>query len=92
MEKLILKKPLEYEGKKYEELQYDLDKLTGDDLLTVEAEVTISGTLAPVMDLSKAYQAAVFARSAKIDYAMMRKLSAKDFTNATSAVMAFFGE
>ncbi|MBP2654253.1 MAG: Mu-like prophage FluMu protein gp41 [Firmicutes bacterium] len=92
MEKLVLKKPLEYEGKKYEELQYDLDKLTGDDLLTAEATVNNAGMLAPVIDLSKAYQAAVFARAAKIEFPMMRKLSAKDFTEATATVMAFFGE
>jgi hypothetical protein len=92
MAKLILRKPLEYEGIKYEEIQYDFDKLTGEDLLTAESEVNNAGMMAPMADLSKAYQAAVFARAAKIEFAMMRKLSAKDFTNATAAVMAFFGE
>jgi len=92
MDKLVLKKPLEYEGKSYTELPYDFDQLTGDDLLSAEAEINLSGGITPIMDLSKAYQAAVFARAAKIEFAMMRKLSAKDFTNATAAVMVFFGE
>ena len=90
--KLKLTKPLEYNGKKYEELEYDFDALTGEDLLTAEAEVNAAGAIVPVMDLSKAYQAAVFARAAKVDYAMMRKLGAKDFTDATAAVMNFFGD
>jgi len=90
--KLKLKKPLEYNGKKYEEIEYDLDGLTGDDMLVAEAEMLAGGTISPVPDLSKVYQANVFARAAKIDSAMMRKLSAKDFSNATTAVMAFFGE
>jgi hypothetical protein len=91
MAKMVLTKPLEYEGKKYEELEYDLEGLTGDDLLTAEAVINASGAIVPIVDLSKAYNAAVFARAAKIDYAMMRKLSAKDFSRATTAVMAFFG-
>lgn len=90
--KLKLKKPLEYCGVKYEEIEYDLDALTGDDLLIAEAEMTAQGMVAPIIDLSKIYQANVFARAAKIDSAMMRKLSARDFSNATAAVMGFFGE
>lgn len=89
---LKLKKPLEYEGKKYEELTYDFDGLTGDDLLMAEAEMTAAGSVVPIVDLSKAYNAAVFARAAKIDYAMMRKLHAKDFSRATALVMGFLNE
>ena len=92
MATLTLSKPFEYEGKKYDQIEYNLDSLTGDDLLMAEAEMNASGTIVPIVDLSKAYNAAVFARAAKIDYAMMRKLAAKDFTRATAAVMAFFGE
>lgn len=92
MPKLILSKPLEYEGKKYAEIEYDFDSLTGEDLLAAEADVNISGQPVPVLDLSKAYQAVTFARAAKIEPAMMRKLSAKDFTRATSLTMLFFGE
>lgn len=92
MDKLILSKPLEYEGKRYEELPYNLKSLTGEDLLTAEAEMTAAGAVVPIADLSKAYTAAVFARAAKIDYAMMRKLSAKDFTRATTIVMGFLNE
>lgn len=89
---LTLKKPLEYEGKKYEELKYDFERLTGDDLLTAEAEMISQGAVVPVVDLSKAYNAAVFARAANIDYSMMRKLTAKDFTIATTLVMGFLSE
>ena len=92
MATLKLTKPLEYEGKKYEQLEYDLEMMTGDDLLLAEAQINAAGAIVPIVDLSKAYNAAVFARAAKIDYAMMRKLSAKDFMRATAVVMAFFGE
>lgn len=62
MATLKLKKPLEYNGKKYEEIEYDLDALTGDDLLTAEAEMCASGGGAGQMvELSKMYHAAVFA-------------------------------
>jgi len=87
--KLKLKKPIDYEGKHYDELDYDFDNLTGDDLLTAEAEITMAGVVVPIIDLSKAYNAAVFARAANIDYGMMRKLSARDFTKATQESASF---
>lgn len=92
MAKLKLKKPLEYCGVKYEEIEYDLDALTGDDLLIAEAEMNAAGVFSNEPYLAKFYQMAVFARSAKIDSAMMRKLSVKDFTEATTAVLIFFGQ
>lgn len=92
MNKLKLKKPLEYCGVKYEEIEYDLDSLTGDDLLIAEAEMNATGVLVNEPYLAKSYQATVFARAAKIDSAMMRKLGVKDFTEATSLVLRFFGE
>jgi len=92
MDKLKLKKPLEYNGVKYEEIEYDLDSLTGDDLLTAEAEINATGAIVNEPYLAKSYQAAVFARSAKIDSAMMHKLSVQDFTAATTVVLRFFGE
>ncbi|GMB00438.1 phage tail assembly protein [Pelosinus sp. IPA-1] len=86
-----LTKPVEYEGKTFDTINYDLDALTGDDLLTAEMEMTTNGTIAPIIDISKAYHAGVFARAAKVDFGFMRKMPAKDFARATMLVMSFFG-
>ena len=92
MAKLTLKKPVTYEGKEYTELEYDFDALTGDDLLTVEAQIAADGVLSPVPMVTGQYQAAVFARAAGIDYFMLKKLAASDFLAATQLVKVFLND
>ena len=92
MPKLTLSKPLTYEGEDYTELEYDLDALTGDDLLIAEAQVTEDGVLTPLPLATGNYQAAVFARAAKIEYDIMRKLPARDFIAATQVVKVFLND
>ena len=92
MPKLTLSKPLTYEGADYTELEYDLDALTGDDLLIAETQVVEDGVLTPLPLATGNYQAAVFARAAKAEYGLMRKLSAKDFIAATQVVKVFLND
>lgn len=92
MAKLTLKKPISYEGVDHAELEYDLDILTGDDLIMAETQVAEDGILSPIPISTGNYQAALFARAAKIEYRMMGKLSAKDFLAATQAVKLFLND
>ena len=43
--KHIFNKPFTFEGKEYKELDLNLEGLTGDDLISVERELTVTGTV-----------------------------------------------
>ena len=92
MNKLTLKKPVTWEGKEYTELPYDMDKLTGEDIMAAENKIAADGVLSPVPMITAQYQAAVFAIAAGVDYDMLRKLCASDFVAMTQKVKVFLND
>ena len=87
-----LTRTFEFEGKTYEELTLDFDKLTGDDLLSCENELnaTISeGTFIPMKEIDKRYLALVVAKAAGVPSELIRKLPAKDFSKVTVRAQNF---
>ncbi|MBR3239155.1 MAG: hypothetical protein IKF99_12025 [Oscillospiraceae bacterium] len=53
--KLRFKKPFMYDGVEYQELNFDLENLTGRDSLDVERELAMRGIQAPVLAFSGEY-------------------------------------
>lgn len=91
--KTILKhkliKAVEYEGKEYEELEFDFAKLTGNDAIAIEEEMEMQGIHIMAPETSRAYQARMAARAGEIPYQLLEMLSFQDFTRITNAARNF---
>ncbi|ABO49748.1 hypothetical protein Dred_1214 [Desulforamulus reducens MI-1] len=87
--KIIFKKPFNFEGKDYMDLDLDMDALTGRDLINANKEAVALGDASPVNEFSKTYLAAVAAKAAKVPVDMILSLPASDFTSLTLQVQNF---
>ena len=87
------KKPLTFEGKKYDGLDMDLDSLTGADIETAEvqfvSEDPSNAAQTPLKEMSKGFQAILAAKAAKVNVALIRSLSASDYAKVTTKVQVF---
>jgi len=87
--KITLSKPFSYEGKEYEDLTLDIESMTGEDLEAAERLIKAAGDAPVVPELSKAYQAILAARAAKVPVEMIRALPARDYSKVTMAIGNF---
>ena len=89
--KIKLTRELSVRGEMLSELELDLDKLTGQDIIEVEKQIDSSGDGRALVlpEYSKLYLAAVAARALKIPREALNGLSARDFTRVTQAVQNF---
>jgi hypothetical protein len=87
----IFKVPFEYMGKKYDALTFDWDSLTGQDGLSIQAELTALGKSAPIPALSAEYQIRVAAKACteKIGSDAFGLISLRDFNKITNAARNF---
>lgn len=86
-----LKTPIEYEGITYEELHFNWDKLTGDDYLSVEKELTARGmtVLMAEFDTNFIMSMAVRACAENIDANFLRKLPLPTYNKIRSKGRSF---
>lgn len=89
MEKIILRKPLVVDDKEIKELQLDLDKLTGNDVLQAEAEARALGDLTIDTQFSKKFQTIIAAKASGIAYDDIVALGASDFLHVINTVSNF---
>lgn len=94
MQKIVFRKPFTFEGKEYKELTLDLDSLTGKDIInaSTEARLLEQENFSLVLELSKAFQAVIAAKAAKVPVEMLLSLPAKEFSNITLLVENFLFE
>lgn len=87
-----LSKPVEFEGKTYDEIPLDLESLNGNDMLNVERQFLAGEGNQAVMvkEFSKEYQALVAARAAKLPFEFFQSIGAYDFSRVTVRVQNFF--
>lgn len=87
-----LKRPIEFEGNKIEKLILDFDALTGADLEKAEMQYTAESpqnALTMVKEMSKGYAAIVAAKAANVPVALIRRLSAPDYSKITMRTTLF---
>lgn len=90
MPTIELKKPIEHEGQTVNEIELDLDGLTGEDLIQAESEHSMmTGGVTSVPELSKSYLMHVAARAAGLPVETIRGLGARDVTQVTMEVQNF---
>lgn len=82
-----LKKPIEFEGVHYSELDMNFNDLTGAD---VEMAINNAGpSQSMLMEMDKKYCAALAARAAKVPYELFKYLNIRDYTDITIFAQTF---
>jgi len=92
MAKFKLSKPIDIDGKRLEELEYDLDEVTGADIENACKSIDKIGYVILAQETDPVLHAHIFAAAAGIAYEDMKRMNAKDFTRATAMVRDFFIE
>ena len=88
--KIQLKKAIMHKGQELQELDVDLDRLTGNDLIDVEEQAMRAGNNAfSATDFSRVYLIAVAARAARIPVEILRMMNAHDFNKVVTEVRNF---
>lgn len=90
MATLKLKTPIDIDGEKVSEVEYDLDSLTGSDIERANDALSKKGIMVGMVETDQRYHAMLFSMAAGIMYEDMSRLSAKDYHRATTAVRNFF--
>ena len=73
------KKPYTYEDKTYTKLEFDFEKLTGDDLVAIENEMAAVGEYALSPEISTSFLYRLAARAAGVGSDVISHLPIRDF-------------
>ncbi|MBE6012083.1 MAG: phage tail assembly protein [Lachnospiraceae bacterium] len=85
------KKPFEYEGKIYTEIEFDFERLTGKDMIAIDREIQANNEYVLAAELSKSFQCKMAAKAAKtkIGSDVIEAMPLFDFNKITNAARAF---
>jgi hypothetical protein len=83
------KKPFEYEGKKYEKVTFDFERLTGRDMVAIEAEMQSNNEYAIAPEISRSFQSKMAAKAAGIGSDVLEAMPLNDFNRITNACRSF---
>lgn len=72
--KHTFKKPFNFEGTEYKELNFDFDRLSGEDLVSVERELVATGSIVINMQTSQTACMLVAAKAAKVPFELIKAL------------------
>lgn len=81
--------PVEMEGKKYSTLTFYFDKLTGDDIEAVEAELQDQNKYVLSPEISSAFQCILAAKAAGVASDDIRRLPVKDYMKIKNKARSF---
>ncbi|GHV07102.1 hypothetical protein FACS1894217_07150 [Clostridia bacterium] len=84
------KTPFDYEGEKHKTMNFCFEKLTGRDMIAVEAEMTALGEFAIIAQISVNYLSRLAARAANIDIDVLQAIPVKDFNTIVNHSRNFF--
>ena len=83
------KKPFEYDGTKYETLNFYFDKLNGEDMLKIENEMQDNNEYALSAEVSKSFQCKMAARAARVGSDVILAMPIGEFNRITNAARRF---
>lgn len=90
--KHTFKKPYNFEGQDFEELEVPLDSLTGKDLSIAKSQWALAGNFSPMPSTDLDYCAAIAARASKQPIEFFEQMPAREFNKITQAVSNFLNE
>lgn len=85
-------KPFEYEGLTFETLDFNFEKLTGRDMISIESEMQALGEYALAPEISKSFQAKMAARAAGISSEALEKMPLKEFNKIANEARSFLAD
>ncbi len=89
---IVLTRPIEFEGVKYEKIVLDFEKLTGEDIELAEMQFNAENpqnSIVMVKEMAKGFAAIVAAKAAGVHVGVIRKLSAPDYSKVTTRTTLF---
>lgn len=89
MTKYTFDKPYEFEGKTYNEIEFDLESLKGSDIAAVKKRFSASGNYAPIPALDSEFCALILAHLVKQPIEFFSSMPARDYCNLTQQVTNF---
>ena len=92
MSVITLSRPLTVRGDTLSELDLDLGKLTGKDLIDIEASLKLTGQSTGAWDMSRSFLIRVAARALGLQGEMLESLPVKDFNKIVNQVLVFFAD
>jgi formylmethanofuran dehydrogenase subunit E-like metal-binding protein len=84
-----LSKPVEWEGKTYEELTMDYEGMTGKDMEAIDDELSAVGIIVANPNINHRYHRILAARAAKVPSDMLRELPLRDYQKVTATARSF---
>lgn len=81
--------PFEYAGKKYEQMNFYFENLTGSDMDAIETEMAMQSKVAYAPEVSTTYQAMLAARAAGVSVDAIMALPVKDYRAITMQARNF---
>lgn len=87
--KHIFEKPFEFEGKKYEEIEMNLESLKGADISAVKKQYSAMGLFSPLPTTDSDFCALIAARQAKLPLEFFTELPAREYCLVTQKVSNF---
>lgn len=82
-------RPFEYEGKTYTELTFNFERLTGRDMVSIDAEMQAKNEYAIAAEISRSFQAKMAAKAAGIGSDVIEAMPIREFNKITNAARSF---
>ncbi|WP_342557346.1 phage tail assembly protein [Lysinibacillus sp. FSL P4-0201] len=90
--RIDLKRPIVFEDETISQINLDFESLTGEDIEKAEAQFNAENpqnSMIMVKEMSKPFLAIVASKAAKVNVALIRKLSAPDYAKVTTRCSLF---
>lgn len=82
-------RPFEYGGKTYTELTFNFERLTGRDMVSIDAEMQAKNEYAIAAEISRSFQAKMAAKAAGIGSDVIEAMPIREFNKITNAARSF---
>ena len=84
---VILKTPITYDNVKYEKLVFDVQSISGRDLIEIQTDMKLAGIpLTSSMLIDEAYLARIAAKASGIELEVVESLKLKDFRSVVNKI------
>lgn len=84
---VILKTPITYDNIKYEKLVFDVQSISGRDLIEIQTDMKLAGIpLTSSMLIDEAYLARIAAKASGVELEVVESLKLKDFRSVVNKI------
>lgn len=84
---VILKTPITYDNVKYEKLIFDVQSISGRDLIEIQTDMKLAGIpLTSSMLIDEAYLARIAAKASGVELEVVESLKLKDFRSVVNKI------